>query len=137
MSMLTSNRPLAPDVVFIRTVLIVATLCSTACSTNPPLSPAATAARGFRPLGAIYFLPDRVPVQHQSRALLVPDSKIEWDVRVFCHELGLGGVEIAVREQIVTLGGVVPTEEAKQTLLERVKNLRGVAGVRDTVKVVP
>lgn len=82
-------------------------------------------------------MPDRVPVQHTGDALLVPDSKLEWNVREFCKELGLGGVEIRVREQIVTLSGVVPTEEARQALVERINGLRGVAGVRDTLKVVP
>lgn len=130
---------LIPHATLIRrpTIAICGALLLAACgNAEPPPIQETYAAKDFRPLGELYFLPEKMPVELRDAAL-VPDSKLVWSTQTVAKELGLGGVEVYVREQIVTLVGIVPTEEARQTLVERTKKLHGVSGVRDNLRVQP
>jgi hypothetical protein len=118
--------------------LIIGALAVAACSgPTTTLSPAAEGARTFRPVGALFFLPEKAPAAAIVEADLVPDSKIEWDLRVMANSLGLGGVEVHVRSQVVELSGIVPSEEAKHTVVEAARRTRGVKSVNPDLRVVP
>ena len=132
------SRPLPIHLVTHRIFIIALVL--TGCSApTTALSPAAEGARAFRPISELFFLPEKAAAEKhtQEGAALVPDSKIEWDLRVTVQNLGLGGVEVHVKNQAVALSGVVPSEEARATLLQAAQRTRGVKSVSQSVDVVP
>ena len=99
--------------------------------------PSIHGARDFRPLSELYFLP-RGPVPRAAPSgPLVPDSKVEWDVSVATRTLGLGGVQVRVVEQVVYLSGIVPTDEARQVLVQTAQNTHGVVRVEDSLEITP
>lgn len=115
------------------TVLLLA---SAACSSPATaLGPSAEAARSFRPVSELFFLPDRAPPIQVDGAALVPDSKILWDLSVTAKNLGLSGVKITVHRQQVRLEGSVPSAEAHSTLLRVAKRTPGVRTVIENVEV--
>lgn len=117
--------------------LIVSVVLMACSGPATALPPGADAARSFRPVSALFFLPNRPTPQPVEQAALVPDSKIEWDLRVTAKTLGLGGVDIDVRDQTAQLAGTVPTEEARHTMLEAARRTAGVKAVTDLLEVRP
>lgn len=115
----------------------VLALVLAACSVPATISPSATAARSFRPISGLFFLSDRPAVTVLDDTGLVPDSKIEWDLRVTAQNLGLTRVEIHVREANAQLSGDVPTAELREQLLEVTRSTRGVKSVTATLEIRP
>lgn len=114
----------------------MSTIACFACGdAEPSLGPASDGAREFRPLGDVFFLPDRVPLVTNDTAAKVPDSKIRWNVRAKLHEVGVEGVRVSVDEQVVVLQGRVVDEAAKTTVEEIALGVHGVAGVRNKLEV--
>lgn len=123
--------PLRPLIVAASTIVLVA--CG---DTKPAYGPAADAARRFRPLGDVVFLPDRVPlVTHDGSVPKIPDSKIEWNVRAKLAEARIEGVSVTVDEQIVVLEGRVPDPRIRERTQEIALSVAGVAGVRNRMEV--
>lgn len=113
-------------------------MATCACGvSNEELPPWALAGRTFRPVGDVQLLPERVPIEVRETGL-VPDSKVEWGVKVALAESGLdvSRVQVSVRKQIVTLRGMAAGSQI-EAIERTVAGAPTVAGVRNELEVSP
>lgn len=114
----------------------VVMLVIAACAEAAVAHPTADAGQSFRPVSALFFLPERAPLVVRDAAL-VPDSKITWDLRVTAKSLGLDDVQVEVRRQAAYLRGTVPSDASRQTMVEVARRTHGVKSVTETLEVKP
>ncbi len=133
MSKTTAASPSRETQILATATLILWSACSAPAATLPQ---GASAARSFRPLSALFFLPTYEPPVVLGAAL-VPDSKIRWDLEVTAQNLGLAGLRIRVHQQRVRIAGVVADEKSRETMLQAAQRTPGVRSVSHTIQVQP
>ncbi len=117
-------------------IAAASTIACVACGeAEPSHGPEADAARAFRPLGDVFFLPERVPLVTNDAAAKVPDSKIRWNVRAKIAEANLPEVAVTVREQIVVLEGSVGDMQTRDAIEKLALDVHGVAAVQNKLEV--
>lgn len=115
-------------------IAVCAVAVTLGCERSDRLPRSASAAREFREIGDVQLLPAK-PAVETADAPLVPDSKIEWNVRQLLADAGIAA-DVAVDEQVVTLRGNLPAAQAENAQA-LAKGVQGVAGVRNELTVSP